>query len=193
MAWQGLSGQALSLQEAETLTEFEADQQTWPFAGMLAFANAGYLVRSIEDFMPQPFVDNPAAEIKRQSDSEEVTAHVLEVSDVERQRKLVADCLATPAISFEVRIPDINDLRRMVSQEQTAVICNVNYKALVGESGYNGHFVLVEAIGIDSVLLQNPGLPPIKDQRVSLNRFISAWCEPSRSMANILAVTKAPG
>ena len=190
MAWQGLSGSALSLQDVEQLTEFEPGLQTWPFAGMLAFAKRGYVVRSVEDFRPRDFIDDPAAEIQRQAGDTEITEHVLKTSNVERQRTLVAACLEHPNVVFEARIPDINDLRDVGKRPQTAVMCNVNYKALVGKAGYNGHFVLVDRITDDNfILIQNPGLPPVEDQKVTIARFLSAWKGISDRMANILAIS----
>lgn len=188
MAWQGLSGQKLSLIEAERLTGFDPDQQTWPFAGMLAFADSGFIVRSIEDFDPEQFVRNPAAEIRRQTANDKITAHILESSNVDQQKSLVTTCLETVNISFEPRVPGFHDLCKTASRPGTAVICNVNYKALMGQPGYNGHFVLVDQADSDSVLIQNPGLPAIKDQKVTARQFRSAWCEPNKSMANILAI-----
>lgn len=168
------------------MTGFVAGQQSWPFAGMLSLAGAGHRVRSIEDFDPRGFIENPAAEIRRQTGDDGITTHVLEVSDVEQQRKLVEECLASPNIAFDARIPDISDIRTATANPGTAVICNVNYLALAGKPGYNGHFVLIERFSGSSLRLQNPGLPPLENQDVPLNHFLKAWRGPENSLANLL-------
>lgn len=188
MAWEGLRGKELPLDEAERMTGFRPGMQTWPFAGMLAFAQAGHMVRSIEDFYPERFVADPIDEIKRQADDDEVAEHVLSVTTVEREVALVKECLDHPNIRFEPRIPTFDEVREECQQPGTAVICNVNYMALAGRPGYTGHFVLLEEIN-GKVKLQNPGLPPLEHQEVSVERFLSAWREPSPTLANALVIT----
>lgn len=188
MAWQGLTGNEIGPAEAEELTGFEPGSQSWSFAGMLALANEGFELRSIEDFSPQRFADDPRSEIVRQTGDAGIADHIYEVSDVERQKELARECVASSNITFEERIPTYAELREIVAQPSVAVICNVNYRALVGENGYNGHFVLVTSADEHSVGLHNPGLPPIESQRVSAERFLSSWSLPNPSMANVLAI-----
>src|ERR1035441_10682024 len=71
MAWEGLKGEALTLEEGDRLTDFTPGLQTWPFAGILAFADSGAVVRNVENFDPNRFVVNPASEILRQSGGDE--------------------------------------------------------------------------------------------------------------------------
>lgn len=188
MAWEGLRGVSLSREKAEELTGFEPGRQTWPFQGMLALAEAGLVVNSVEDFDPGAFVRNPRTEILRQCGDPAILEHVDANSDIDSQSELVRQCLAHSRISFETRVPSLENLRQGVERPATAVICNVNYRALAGEDGYNGHFVLVTSVDDAHVALENPGLPPIQHQVVSHETFVSSWAAPSPSLANFISL-----
>lgn len=190
MVWEGLFGHPLSGADADRLTKFRAGQQTWPFSGMLALAEAGATVTNIEDFDPQAFITDPAMEIQRQSNgNEEIVAHVLNVSDVTQETDIVRRCLDHPRIVFDARNPSFSDLKHAVASSSTGVICNVNYRALVGKTGYNGHFVVIESVTNDSVRLHDPGLPPLEAYEVSTAVFTSAWAAPDQGPANLIVCT----
>ncbi len=191
MACQGLSGESLSLEDADRMTGFEPGRQTWPFVGMLSLAEARYDVRSIEDFNPKHFITDPEAEIRRQAGDAEVGQHIIEVSDLGREVDLVARCLAHPNVTFESRPARLDDLEAAVALPGTAAICNVNYNALADKPGYTGHFVLIESASRDGAMrIQNPGLPPIEDQEVSIDKFLAAWGYGSESMQNALIISR---
>ena len=189
MAWQGLTGSELSAEEAERLTGFVSAQQSWPFAAMLGLAERGLWIHYVEDFDPHGFTGDPESEIRRQSGDEEVVRHILEVSDVQQERARVQRCVEHPRITFDRRVPTLDDLGAAVNRQATGIICNVNYKALVGDDGYTGHFVLVDRIVEEGLRLQNPGLPPIPCQLVDIDRFCGAWKHPKETMGNALIVS----
>jgi hypothetical protein len=187
MVWEGLFGEPLSAAEAELLTNFRAGRQTWPFAAMLALADAGATVTNVEDFDPKLFMTDPAAELRRQSNgNEELVTHILQVSDADSEVEMVKRCLENPRVAFDARSPGFIDLIGAVRAQGTAVICNVNYRALVNQPGYNGHFVLVESADQGAVVLQDPGLPPLKAHKVEAETFVSAWASPDPGLANMI-------
>lgn len=193
MVWEGLFGNALSASDAERLTNFRTGRQTWPFAGMLAFANAGAMVTSVEDFDPQLFISDPAAEIHRQSNGDEaLVAHILEVSDADEEVAVVQQCLDHPRVMFDRRTPNFASLEEAVRAPGTAIVCNVNYRALVGRAGYNGHFVLIEFADEHVVRLQDPGLPPLEAHEVEPATFVRAWTTPDEGLANMIVFSVPP-
>lgn len=191
MTWAGIFGETLDEAQADTLTEFVAGEQTWPFAGMLAMAEAGATVVNIENFNPEAFAQDPRGELMRTSDGDTALVdHVFMVSDVEAQRDRVSACLAHPRITFLVRVPSPDELLCNVRQPQTAVVCNINYRVLAGLDGYNGHFVLVdEVVDRDHVRIQDPGPPPLEDHVVHIDDFVAAWASPHPKLANLLVVS----
>jgi hypothetical protein len=193
MVWEGLFGEPLTLTDAEKLTNFRAGQQTWPFAAMLAMADAGATVTNVEDFDPRLFIRDPAAELRRQcNQNEELVLHILQVSDADAEVQIVKRCLEHPRVEFDARPPSLTDLIEAVSNQGTAVICNVNYRALVNQSGYNGHFVLVESADQRTVRLQDPGLPPLEAHEVEAATFLNAWTLPDPKLANMIVCSTTP-
>jgi len=187
MTWEGLFGKTLSLRDAERVTNFQAGLQTWPFAAMLSLADAGATVVNIEDFDPHGFIADPAAELQRQTlGDEKVVAHILAVSDADAEIEIVKKCLAHPLVRFENRSPRLPDLITAAQAPATAVICNVNYRALVSRAGYNGHFVIVDSADEQEVHFQDPGLPPLENHHVATETFLAAWAPPKANMANLI-------
>lgn len=192
MAWERAGIGDPGQDEADRLTGYLPGLQTWAFEGMLATANRGFAVLNVEDFDASAFVNDPRSEILRQSDNDtEIVDHVYKVSDVERQRAVVAECLEHELITFERRIPSWEDLIRSV-ETSGAVVSNVNARAIAGNDGYNGHFVLIDAVeggASGSVRIQDPGLPPRADVWITKEEFLKAWSEPSPRLANIIAIS----
>lgn len=187
MAWEGTFGESISAETADRITAFHPGEQTWPFSGMLALAENGALVTNIEDFDARSFAADPATEIRRQAGGdEEIVQHVLSVSDAARQVEIVRDCLKHPGVSFDRRTPSFKDIRQVAQNPSAAIICNVNYCALVGKEGYNGHFVIIDEITDVSVKLQDPGLPPLRDHHVAIETFEQAWSSQDGAPANII-------
>ncbi|MEK7102513.1 MAG: papain-like cysteine protease family protein, partial [Patescibacteria group bacterium] len=59
-------------------------------------------------------------------------------------------------------------------------------------SGYTGHFVVITGFGKNHFTLHDPGLPPLRNRKVSLGRFEKAWAYPNKRAKNIMAFRKEP-
>lgn len=190
MTWEGLLGDTLDEDEIDELTRFRPGEQSWPFAGMLAAAEAGVTVVNIEDFDPVGFATNPREELLRTSGGDsKIVDHVFRVSDVPAQQAIVESCLAHSNITFEQRIPAVYDLTRFAAEPGVGVICNVNYRRLAGRDGYNGHFMLVESGACEGEFcVQDPGSPPLENHRVTVEQFVDAWTSPYPKLANLLVL-----
>lgn len=187
MVYETLMGKNMSLSEAETFTGFVSGQQTWPFEMMLSFANLGFNVKNIEIIDNELFARDPREAVVAEF-GEEMWEHIKKVSDIERAQKSAHECVLHESVNMERKIPSVSDLEEQIKTDRLA-ICNVNYKALAGLPGYNGHFVVVEKIDENgNVALQNPGLPPIENQEVSSDRFKQAWYFPNERAGNIISI-----
>ncbi|MGJ3261594.1 MAG: hypothetical protein ACFE0R_00020 [Salinarimonas sp.] len=187
MVYESLTGNSMTVEEAEQFTGFKTGEQTWPFDMMLGFAGAGFNVVNIEVIDNELFARDPRAAAVAEF-GEEMWAHFERVSDIERAQESARKCVEHPRIRFERKIPTPADLRAEILAGKFA-ICNVNYRELADQSGYNGHFVVVEDVAEDGkVVLQNPGLPPIENQAVTLEKFVKAWYFPNERAGNIIAV-----
>ena len=67
------------------------------------------------------------------------------------------------------------------------VTCNVNSYALNNEKGYAGHFIVIFDYDEDYLYLHDPGLPPVKNRKVSYKQFMKSWEYPNKSGKNVLA------
>jgi hypothetical protein len=190
MAIAALTGERLTMEDAEELTGFVLDSPTWQFAELLAFADRGVSVLDAEHFAPEEFVDDAAAAIARQVGDDKAAEWIVSVTDLELEGARVAQCLANPMVTFEDRRPTLIDLQTQLASG-AVVICNVNSRVLVGKDGYMPHGVVLLAISDDEVLLHDPGIPPKPNLPVPLEVFERAWHFPSPDMANMI-VARVP-
>jgi len=180
----------IPMSTVEKMTNFMPGKPTWPYAGMLSLANAGLTVLSIEAFDVHKFIEHPEKTIKDHVDDEEIAQFIINESILEKERKFAFQCIQHSNIIFDKKIPGIEDIKFLLEKDWI-VIVNVNYYALLDEDKYYGHFVIVEDINSSKVLLQNPGLPPIQNQTVSIRKFINAWQYPNENLSNVLAINRA--
>lgn len=176
MAWQRVTGSELAPDEAERMTGFIPGRDTWPHAAMLAAAQAGLAVRYVENFDPEAFVEDADAELMRSLQDRAFVDEIVATSDIAREQELLRRCLRQPNIEFVINEPSVLDLKALVETPDSAVICNVNSRALDGIAGFRAHFVLVREVNpANAVVIDNPGLPPHPDQHVTPETFSAAW------------------
>jgi hypothetical protein len=183
MALQMLTGDRLDMKQADELTGFVANRETWPFQMMLGMAERGLTVHNIEDFDPNAFIRNPQAEILRQVRDPQIADSIHAMSDYSVEVARVHACMDHPDVTFVRQTPTLDDLASHTRRIDTVVICNVNSLALRAKEGYAGHFVLVTSCLADTITVQDPGLPPAPDCSVSHSTFLKAW-----TMANMLTI-----
>lgn len=181
----------ISMSSAELLTNFVTGRPTWPYKGMLMFAEKGLYIRVVEDFPIELFTEDPEEAIKNNVGDDDIAQQIICSSDLVSEQFLAKKCIENPNIQFDKKEPSFEDIIRLI-ELGCLIIVNVNYWALLGEDKYYGHFVIVQEIKKDSVILQNPGLPPIKDQVVPIETFIRAWHYPNSKLANAIAVSNKP-
>ena len=182
-----LTGEEVSMKDAEVETGFVTGLDTWPFQAFLSLESRGLHVVDHELFDAQLYAEDPRSALFNQNQDEEVTQSMLDGSNVELEKQRVADCLDNPAITFLNGRPTVEEVRLAVELEG-AVFANLNSKALRGEEGYVGHMVLVLGFDGQSVSLSDPGLPPREYDSVTLDQFRAGWEYPSTDMANVIAV-----
>ena len=190
MVYESLTDTAMSVAEAERFTGFVAGEQTWPFDTMINFAEAGFDVVNIEVIDNELFASDPKAAVVAEF-GEEMWSHFQTVSDISRAQESARRCVEHPNIRFQRKVPTVNDLNNEITLNKF-IICNINYKELADQEGYNGHFVVVENVEPDeTIFLKNPGLPPVENQWVSKEKFEKAWYYPNERAGNIIAVGRS--
>jgi len=175
----------LSVREVEEFTGFVSGLQTWPYQTMLSFADRGYYIENIEAMDHREFANDPRSCVIKEY-GEEMWEHFLNVSDVEKAQNDAKRCVSHERIKLINRIPDLELIKKYTGN--SFQIINLNAKRLRNIEGYNGHFILLESIIDNKVYIQNPGLPPVKNQEVDINDFIGAWHCPNARAANVMVV-----
>ena len=84
------------------------------------------------------------------------------------------------------QIPTISNIKELINKGYL-LTCNVNSYALNNESGYAGHFVVIYNYDDDYLYLHDPGLPPLKNRKITYKQFMKAWEYPNESAKNVLA------
>ncbi|HEV2068614.1 MAG TPA: hypothetical protein VGR26_02330 [Acidimicrobiales bacterium] len=187
MLIESLVGSRPTLEDSERATGFREGWPTWQFALLRDLADRGYPVVDIEQFSVDHFLAAPEAAIAAQVGDAVVARQILNTMDVPLEVERLRNCRYHDLIRFVNKAPSMADLRSALSHHAYA-LCNVNGNVLHDKVGYVGHLVIVQEVGDDWCSLQDPGLPPGPDMKVSLAKFLEAWHYPKATMANVYAV-----
>ncbi len=177
-----LPGRRYDWQELDRLTAHTANY-TWPSAGLLYCVSIGIEVQVIDDTDWKRF-SSEGYKYLVELLGKEVADDQRKNSDLDQEMRYARQLAST--IPVEKRIPSHADLQGCLSGG-VPVICNVNSRALHGQQGYTGHFVVVIGANEDGVWLHDPGLPPFEDAFVTWDRFDDGWSYPDSRARNIIA------
>ncbi len=170
-------------EELDRLTAHTANY-TWPSAGLLYCASIGLEVFVIDDTDYKRFSSEGYDYLLEQL-GREVAEDQRKNSDLAQEMRYAKELISS--IPIEKRIPSRRDLHERLATG-ALVISNVNSRALEGQEGYAGHFVVVIGVDDDGVWLHDPGLPPLENRFVSWDRFHRAWSYPNPQARNIMAL-----
>lgn len=188
MTWNYFYHTEIPMSNIEKDTNFVINKPTWQFKGMLSLADSGLFIYDIEAFPIELFVTEPENAIKQFVRNKDIENQVISQSDLSQESYFAKQCLDHPNIHFIKKIPTIHDISKYISLNCINIV-NVNYHTLLNQEGYFGHFVIVDDIINDTVVLQNPGLPPIQNQTIKMDIFKNAWLFPHNQLANLLVIS----
>jgi len=171
----------------EIITGKREGKWTWPMKGWLYLAKKGLTVTYYGTFDYERFVKE-GAEYLIDRYGEEVGSAQIENSEIEYEINTTKEML--PLIQQVKVIPKIENLERFISEDKLLLI-NVNYYPLYGKKGYAGHFVLVYGIDDEYVYLQDPGLPPNPNAKISKNNFEKAWAYSGEENKGVATISRS--
>lgn len=174
-----------SMADLIKLSDVVDGNATWPSRLLIELDQLGLEIHMIEGFDAQRFIDEGEHYLK-DAFGEETAAWQIQHSDIEKERRDYRELLASD-VEVVNRVPTLDDIKKYLA-DGYMVKAVVNSKKLAGKDGYVGHAVLVLAIQGNEVVLHNPGLPPIPNQRVSIDVFEAAWSSPNEEAREIVAV-----
>jgi len=156
---------------------------TWPLAALLWLTKNGIEVKNIEVFDYPAFIKK-GGKYLIETFGEEVGRAQVEHSDIEQERRISKDFMKQ--VDTEQRLPALQDIKKLL-REGFLVVCNINARALDQKPGFAGHFVVITKLDGKQITLHDPGLPPLKNRKVTAARFEKAWAYPDKQAKNIMA------
>lgn len=172
-----------SWQELDRISKKVKGLWTWPLAALIWCAKNEMEVRSIETFDYPDFIKK-GGKYLIETFGEEMGKAQIGHSDIDQERRVSKDFIKY--VRTEKRTPSLQDIKNLI-REGFLIVCNVNARVLSREPGYAGHFVVIVGLRGDHIILHDPGLPPLKNRRVTRYRFEKAWAYPDARAKNIMA------
>lgn len=173
----------MSWQELEEFTGKKPGLWTWTTRGLVAMKQLGYDVIDWREFDYERFAERGGEYLMERYGSEMGKAQIehCEVPyEMENARELGA------ILKTRQGLPTWKDMAMLLDQGYL-VVCNVNSKALNGQPGYSGHFVLIYYLDDALIDMHDPGPPPQESRRISQDDFLRAWDYPSSKERNLMA------
>lgn len=170
----------------EELVEFTGKKPglwTWPTRGMVEMQQLGYEVVNWREFDYQAFASQGGDYLLERWGQEKGQAQIEHcdlVYEMENARQLAS------VLHTRQSLPTWEDIMDLVG-DGFLVVCNVNSKALNGNPGYSGHFVLIYSIDDEKVEMHDPGPPAFQSRLVTRTDFSRAWEYPDEKGRNLMA------
>jgi len=179
MAYEAIGGPRLTMCQAEELTGFLPGVETWPYAMIASFAEAGYTVRHVDAVDAWALTSDPEPELRASGLDADTLAYFLKITDFEREHAFVTRAIATGKATFQVGAPDVTEIP-IAFDEGWLPILSLDAAILAGRehTEFEGHVVVVRGHDGDGLILDDPG-PPAR----------SGWTVP---MAVVSAALKSP-
>lgn len=178
-----LPDKEFSWKKLEKMTAKKKDLWTWPVQGLMNLRKMGFKVVKMEDFSYERFSKEGKKYLMKRF-GKEVGKAQIKHSDIPQEMRIAKKFIKV--FGRKTKTPTMTDIKKFL-RKGFLVVCIVNAKALEGKKGYLGHSVLVFGFGEGNFYLHDPGLPPRKNRKIQIKRFIKAWAYPSPKERNLSA------
>jgi len=172
-----------SWEELEKITAKKEGLWTWPMAGLVWMSTQNVEIKNIEVFDYERFIQDGSKYLVDEF-GQEVADIQIAHSDIEQEQRLSAEFLKR--VKVTKTIPTIEDIKKLLMNGYV-LICPINSRQLNQKPGYSGHTVVVKGFDDSSLTINDPGLPPLENRKVSFDEFERAWAYPNDRAKNIMA------
>ena len=173
----------------DKVTAHKKGKWTWASAGLIFLAKTGLKVINIENFSYKKFAKLGEKYLK-DIWPDEIFQTQKKFSNIKKEQIFAKKLLKEKKIQLEERYATLKDIRNLFKKKYI-LLCNINPYILKNKKGYSSHSVLITDITKNTIRFHDPGLPPFKNRKVSLKKFLKAMRYPSKESASIIAVKKA--
>lgn len=143
-----------TMAQLEKLCGYREGFGSWPVEHMLRLHDMGFELRWIEQFDHAAFANNPKAYLQSILKDPEALEWQLTHSDLPKEAARMRTYM-DKRLPLENRPGTIKDITQMLD-DGWLVRLEVNSKSLVGQSGYEGHSVLVIGYDKEGAIIHNP-------------------------------------
>lgn len=172
-----------SWKELEQISQKQPAKWTWPLSSMVWMKNQSYDVVCIEVFDYKEFISKKEKYLYSFYGKEVAKAQIKNSNidqEIDNAKKLIK------ANIVKVGIPNIKTIKSLLSKGYL-VTCHINSQTLNDKDGYIGHFVVIKGFDKNILIINDPGLPPFSNRKVSFYKFNKSWAYPNKSSKNIMA------
>lgn len=165
-----MPSRTFTLEELEVITGKAPEKATWEMAMTIWFVNHGFEIIRLTDFDYGQFQSEGTRYIKR-AYGEEAAEWQEKNSDIRKAQQEVAEYIKK--VKIIQKKPSVEDI---VSKMKDGYLIRVMVDSSVLNDGksYEGHSVVVNGFDDNFISFHDPGLPPLKNRRVSYSLFQAA-------------------
>lgn len=168
------------------VTFHKKNKWAWDNGIMLFLSKIGFRVVNIENFDYKQFAKFGDRYLKMIW-SDEVFNAQKQYSDLIRERKLARRVIKNKSIKLQRRGTNIGELKKFFNNDYLVMV-TINPLVLMRQKGYSSHIVLITGIDKKHIIFHDPGLPPLKNKKVTIALFKEAMEYPAKECASLIAV-----
>ena len=161
----------LTWEEIDEITKTIPGKASWTMAAHMVLAKRGVEVVNIEPFDYQRFYDE-GADYLRNNFGEETARYYLEKSNLLSVKDDIPKFLST--VHHETKRATIEDIAHFL-KESYLVGAEINSRILNRREGFSLHYVLLVGCENDSLIIHDPGPPPLESRKVPKDEFLKAF------------------
>jgi hypothetical protein len=177
-----------SFKKLDKLSKHVKGKWTWQGASLLVLSKMGFDVVNIENLDYKRLAKDGDKYLKNIW-SEEVFNIQNQFSDLKQEQKIAQRMLKDKRFKLINREASFRDIEKYFN-EGYMVVVSVNPCVFERKKCYSSHLVLVTDIDSRIITFHDPGLPPVKNKKVSRKLFEKAMTKPWKEDTNLIAVRK---
>lgn len=160
-------GSDLTWKEIDTLTHAIPGKGTWTFVGEMEFAKKGLDVINIEPVDYQQLYKEGVNYLTKVLGKETANFYLTK-SNIVSVLKYIPEYLKT--VKHETRRANVEEIIKYLKQGDLIGV-EINSTILNKKPGFSLHFVLLYGFTGKHFILHDPGLPPIKGRKITMDEF----------------------
>lgn len=177
-----------SFKELDKISKHKKGKWTWQGAALITLAKLGFDVVNIENLDYKKFAKDGDVYLKKIW-SDETFKLQNKFSDLNQEQKIAQKLINLKKVELVNKIARMSDVEKYFSKS-FFVMVSVNPCVFERKKCYWSHLVLVTGMDRNFITFHDPGLPPVKNKRVSKKIFEKAMTKPWKEDTNLIAVKK---